>query len=157
VSAQPHWRHQYTSGRFVRALDPLGNVPFRGITILAPGLIFAEDQAVAPDIVWINSERFARVVGDDGKLHSAPDLVIEILSPGRTNEERDRELKLKLYSRYGVREYWIVDWREPTIQVFRREQAALQLVATLMAEDYLTSPLFPGFSWRVRDLCVAPV
>jgi Uma2 family endonuclease len=156
VSTQPHWRHQYTSVRFVRALDPIGDVPQRGITIVAPGLIFAEDQAVTPDIVWISRERLGRVVDEDGKLHGAPDLVVEILSPGRANEERDRELKLKLYSRYGVREYWIVDWREPTVQVFRREHAALQLVATLTAEDSLTSPLLPGFSWRVRDLCAAP-
>jgi len=156
VSTQPHWRHQYTSVRFVRALDPIGDVPNRGITLVAPGLIFAEDQAVAPDIVWISRERFRHVVDEDGKLHAAPDLVVEIISPGRALRSRARELKLKLYSRYGVREYWIVDWREPTIQVFRREQAVLHLVATLTAEDTLTSPLLPGFSWRVRDLCAPP-
>jgi Uma2 family endonuclease len=45
----------------------------------------------------------------DGKLYAAPDLVVEVLSPGRENEERDRETKLTLYSRRGVLEYWIVD------------------------------------------------
>ena len=123
-----------------------------GLAISAPGVIFAQDEAVAPDIVWIGRGRLERVLGDDGKLHAAPDLVVEVLSPGPRNEERDRDIKLKLYSRRGVREYWIVDWQDLSIQVYRREQAALRLVATLGAEDTLVSPLLPGFSLRVADL-----
>jgi len=50
-----------------------------------------------------------------------------------------------LYSQRGVREYWIVEWRTKRLEVYRREQAALKLVATLLAEDELTSPLLPAF------------
>ena len=57
------------------------------------------------------------------------------------NERRDREAKLKLYESRGVREYWIVDWRIQQLEVYRRDQAMLRLVATLFAEDVLTSPL----------------
>jgi Uma2 family endonuclease len=88
---------------------------------------------------------------------STPNLVVEILSPGPPNEERDLDLKLTLYSRRGVREYWIVDWREVSIRVYRRADAALQLVATLSADDALTSPMLPGFSQRAGDLCAAPI
>lgn len=80
-----------------------------------------------------------------------------MISPGRRNEERDRDVKLKFYSRRGVREYWIVDWREPSIAVYRRRQAKLYLAATLMADDLLTSPLLPGFAWPVRELCASPI
>ena len=69
-----------------------------------------------------------------------------MLSPGPANERRDRELKLKLYSRQGVLEYWIVDWRLRTVQVYHREQLELRLAATLTGEDVLTSPLLPGFA-----------
>ena len=55
-------------------------------------------------MVWISRERFAAALEPDGKLHAAPDLVVEVLSPGSTNERRDRQAKLKLYSRRGVRE-----------------------------------------------------
>jgi len=51
-----------------------------------------------------------------------------------------------------VREYWIADWQDKTVQVYRRERAALQLIATLLADDELASPLLPGFSVRVARL-----
>lgn len=156
VSKQPHWHHQLVCSRISNELDRWAAADRIGVTIPAPGVIFAEDQAVAPDVVWISRERFGRVVGEDGKLHAAPDLVVEVLSPGRANEERDRELKLRLYSREGVREYWIIDWQALVVQVYRRENAALALAATLHAEDELTSPLLPGFGCGVRTLCEAP-
>lgn len=152
VTTQPHWRHQFASNEIGFALNAWSKQSGAGLTIPAPGIIFAEDEAVAPDIVWIARERAERVLREDGKLHAAPDLVVEILSPGPKNEERDRDIKLKLYSRRGVREYWIVDWREPAIEVYRREQAALHLVETLTADDTLTSPLLPGFSFRVEGI-----
>ncbi|MBI3977443.1 MAG: Uma2 family endonuclease [Chloroflexi bacterium] len=156
VTTQPHWYHQLTSGRIVAALMAWSDQTGAGVVAPAPGVIFAPDQAVAPDLVWTSQERVERILGADGKLHAAPDLIVEVLSPGRPNEDRDRVLKLRLYSRYGVREYWIVDWRDRTIQLYRREQAALQLVGTLTADDTVTSPLLPGFAARVRDLCAAP-
>lgn len=156
VSTQSHWRHQVVCNRVALCLgewDPEGQA---GISIPAPGVIFASDQAVAPDLVWISRERFGRVLQPDGKLHAAPDLIVEVLSPGRENEDRDRSLKRKLYSRQGVREYWIVDWREETIQVYRRQQAVLDLVATLISEDALVSPLLPGFTCPVREIFQIP-
>jgi Uma2 family endonuclease len=123
-----------------------------GATIPAPGLIFAADDDVAPDIVWISRERLVAVQDEAGHLRAAPELVVEVLSRGSTNERRDRDLKLTLYSRRGVREYWIVDWRRQTIEVYRREEAALRLIATLGNEDALTSPLLPGFTNPVASL-----
>jgi Uma2 family endonuclease len=134
--------------------DPHAQV---GITIPAPGLVLAPDQIVAPDLIWATREHFARIADDaDGKLHGAPDLVVEVLSPGRAAERRDREVKLKHYSREGVAEYWIANWKNVTIEVYRREQTALRLVATLAAEDTLASPLLPGFAASVRELCTPP-
>ena len=70
----------------------------------------------------------------------------------RGNERRDREAKLKLYSRRGVLEYWIVDWCTQQIEVYQREQLALRLIATLYSMDTLTSPLLPGFVCQVATL-----
>ena len=100
----------------------------------------------------MSQERFDAIVDEGGHFRAAPDLVIEVLSPGSRSVRRDRELKLKLYSRQGVREYWIVDWRGREVQVYRREDAALRLVSTLASDDTLTSPLLPGFACPVVDL-----
>jgi Uma2 family endonuclease len=87
-----------------------------------------------------------------GHLTKAPELVVEVLSPGKRNEYRDRVAKLKLYSRRGVSEYWIVDWVRRLVEVYRREGDALKPAATLHADDALESPLLPGFSCLVSKL-----
>lgn len=92
-----------------------------------------------------SNERLAILLDEAGHLTAAPELIIEVLSPGVENERRDREAKLKLYSSRGVREYWIVNWQLQQVEVYRREQATLVLVATLFTNDELSSPLLPGF------------
>ena len=145
VSKTPHAEHQWTSDQILVALANWSSATDGGVALSTPGLIFSPDNDVVPDIIWIRSERLAQALDEAGHFRVAPDLVVEILSPGPVNERRDRELKLNLYSRQGVHEYWIADWRHRTLQVFRREQAALQLAVTLEGEDVLTSPLLPGF------------
>jgi Uma2 family endonuclease len=152
VSTQPSLGHQYTTHQFGGRLWTWDQQTGLGITIPAPGLLFADDDAVAPDIVWVRRDRFAQIAGADGKLHAAPDLIVEVLSPGRRNRERDLEIKLDLYSRRGVEEYWIADWMDRTVRVYRREDARLRLAATLRSADRLTSPLLPGFEVVVGEL-----
>jgi Uma2 family endonuclease len=152
VSRQPHWYHQRACAKICAVLEAWSMQTGAGEANLAPGLIFAEDDDVAPDVVWISSARRASILGADGHLHAAPELVVEVLSPGAANERRDREAKLKLYSRRGVLEYWIVDWRTQQVEVYRREELALRLVATLYATDTLTSPLLSGFACAIATL-----
>src|SRR5437016_5469520 len=87
-----------------------------------------------------------------GEAIAAPELVVEVLSPGVPNEHRDREIKLKLYSRRGVLEYWIVSWQERRIEIYRRVETVLTLVSTLIESDVLQSPLLPGFTYQVSRL-----
>ena len=152
VSKQPHFYHQHVCGKIYGSLENWSNKSKLGQTIIAPGLIFADDDDVVPDVAWLTKQRLSVALGDDGKLHSAPDLVVEVLSPGSTNQRRDREAKLKLYARRGVLEYWIVDWRAQSIEIYRRLNAHLGLFATLTKGDLLESPLLPGFSEQLDAL-----
>jgi Uma2 family endonuclease len=81
-----------------------------------------------------------------GHLLGAPDIAIEVLSLGTENEKRDRKIKLKLYSSRGVLEYWIADWRNKQVEVYRRENGILKLEMTLFVSDILSSPLLPEFA-----------
>ena len=149
VSKQPSSQHQYACGRLFRFLNEWDDRSGSGIAIIAPGLIFGEDDDVAPDVVWISKERLANALDETGHLRVAPELVVEVLSPGKANEDRDRQVKLKLYSRRGIREYWIVDWMNQQVEIYRRDNARLALVATLHAQDSIETPLLPDFSCRV--------
>jgi Uma2 family endonuclease len=106
---------------------------------------------VASQVQTVEST-LAIVEGADDHLHGAPELVVEVLSPGAANERRDRGAKLRLYSVHGVHEYWIVDYRALTVEVYRRRDAQLRLEATVGREDTLTSPMLPGFALPVAQL-----
>ena len=155
VSRQPGLEHQFICGQLFRFLQEWNERSGEGVAFIAPGLIFAEDDDVAPDVVWISHERLTNARDAAGHLHTAPELAIEVLSPGKANEQRDRQAKLKLYSRRGVQEDWIVDWMQKLVEVHRREQGALRLVATLYDQDTLTSPLLTDFSCQVVKLFLA--
>ncbi|WP_392531213.1 Uma2 family endonuclease [Nostoc sp. C117] len=152
VTRAPHWNHQKTCVRIITPLDTWSQATSLGQVVPAPGIIFGDNDNVIPDVVWASNERLPLLLDEAGHLTGAPELVIEVLSAGSENEKRDRELKLKLYSARGVREYWIVDWRKQQVEVYRREHGSLKLVATLFNGDELSSPILPNFSCAIAPL-----
>ena len=152
VTRAPHIRHQDAAGQLYLFLKNWSRETQLGNAFATPGVIFSPNDAVIPDLVWISKERLAVGVDDAGHLTVAPEIVVEILSAGETNEQRDKEVKLKLYSLYGVQEYWIVNWRLKTLDVYRRHDAQLQRVNTLLDGDILSSPLLPGLSIAIGDI-----
>jgi Uma2 family endonuclease len=152
VSKQPDMQHQIVSTKVSFLLELWNNRKHLGLTIATPGIIFTNENAVVPDVVWISKERYATALQADGKFHSCPELVVEVLSPGSENQRRDREVKLKLYSRYGAQEYWVVNWQERRLEVYRRANAVLTLEGTLDENDVLQTPLLPEFRCQVGEL-----
>ncbi len=150
MTRSPHRRHQQACVKISTQLDTWSESSKLGVTIFAPGLIFSDTDSVIPDVVWVSHERLEQIEDEAGHLTGAPELVIEVLSPGKQNERRDKQAKLKLYSITGVREYWIVNYFTKQVEIYRREQAQLVKVATLLEMDEITSPLLPGFSAIVR-------
>ncbi|MEH2239634.1 Uma2 family endonuclease [Nostoc sp.] len=149
VTRAPHWKHQGTAGNICLELQVWSRSSGLGETRQTAGIIFTDADNVIPDVVWISHERLTQLLDDEGHLRGAPELIAEVLSAGTTNERRDREAKLKLYSSTGVQEYWIANWQLQQLEVYRREAAQLKLIATLLADDEITSPLLPGFGVRV--------
>ncbi len=79
-----------------------------GKLVPGPSAVFDKYNSVIPDIVFVSNERWKTIVAKQ-RFNAAPDLVIEIVSPGSTNRSRDLKLKRKLYGKFGVPEYWVVD------------------------------------------------
>ncbi|OKH12497.1 Uma2 family endonuclease [[Limnothrix rosea] IAM M-220] len=154
ITCAPHWNHQKTCIRIGRYLDEWSAKTQAGEVAAGAGVLFDSSDDVIPDVVWISREKLATLLDDAGHLTGAPELVVEVLSAGTTNEKRDRQAKLKLYSVQGVLEYWIADWRQQKVEIYRRENAVLKLTATLFAEDKITSPLLPEFQCLVSRFFV---
>ena len=117
MTAAPNFRHQKVSQRVFKELDRSLQEPGHGEVVYAPfGVEFpATDEGVQPDLLFVSNER-REILGSDW-IRGAPDLVVEILSPSTASH--DRGIKLELYERQGVREYWIVDPDEHVVDVWR--------------------------------------
>jgi Uma2 family endonuclease len=155
VSTQPSLEHQYACNKIAGRLDRWNDERGSGIVLPAPGVIFADDDNAAPDVVWLSKQRLRAVLGEDRKLHGPPELIVEVLSPGPENERRDRDAKLRLYSRRGVDEYWILDTHQRLLEVYRRwptDPDLLRLAAVLREGDVIESVLLPGFQVRIGEL-----
>ncbi|MDF5728415.1 MAG: Uma2 family endonuclease [Rhizonema sp. PD38] len=146
VTKAPDWKHQAACINIGTVLKLWSDESGLGQPAVTPGIVFSESDNVIPDVVWASHERLEQLLDEAGHLTAAPELVVEVLSPAKKNESRDREAKLKLYSVQGVDEYWIVSWLEQKVEVYRRSQGILRLTLTLYRHDELTSPLLPGFS-----------
>jgi Uma2 family endonuclease len=98
---------------------------------------------VEPDLLYISRERLADVL-TTANVKGAPDLVVEVASPG--TRRRDETIKRRLYERFGVAVYWVIDPDVDTIRIYWREGARFARAAELALEsgDTLTTPLLPA-------------
>lgn len=139
VTPSPTARHQKVSMNLTLALarhvrdNGLGEVFFAPLDV-----ILADDSIAQPDILFVSNERLP-IVRD--WVHGAPDLVIEILSPG--TRDRDRTLKRHLYARHGVRELWLVDPEAKSVEVHSLDPTTETVPRAFPGRDILTSDVLP--------------
>ena len=158
VTPSPAIPHQVILWNLTQLLGPYLRANPIGTALAGPvDVKFSLWTVMVPDLVYFTAERFARVVNEKHAT-AAPDLVVEILSPG--TRRRDKGRKRAVYDREGVREYWIVDPEARAITALRRPRAdaALTDVTTLTADagGTLESPLFPGLRIPLRDVFRGP-
>jgi Uma2 family endonuclease len=112
----------------------------KGIIIVAPmDVHFDEENVVQPDLIFISNEN-AGIIRNN-QIHGTPDLLVEILSP--SSGQHDKIRKRKLYEKFGVKEYWIVDPIYSTVDQFVLNNGQLGLHASHDDLSTLTSPYFP--------------
>src|ERR1017187_854741 len=94
-----------------------------GRAVTSPVDVILDDHnAYQPDVIFIRTERLHIV--KRGRVYGAPDLVMEVLSP--STAEYDLNEKKATFERSGVREYWIVDPSEETLEIFVNRNSAGQ-------------------------------
>jgi len=119
MTPAPGIGHQSVSARMVTFL--VTHVEFAGLGRVFAAPVDVEltpDTVVQPDIVVVLSANLDRIT--PSRIIGAPDLVVEILSPGTAGY--DRREKQDAYARAGVGEYWIVDPGAQTVELLTLEQ-----------------------------------
>jgi Uma2 family endonuclease len=87
---------------------------------------------------------------DDKGCNGAPDLVVEILSPGNTKKEMG--IKFELYEENGVKEYWIVQPENKSIIIYTLQNKTFIGLKPLTEDDIMKSPLFPQLKFKLMDI-----
>ena len=154
VTPSPAIPHQVILWNLTELLAPYLRAKAIGTALAGPvDVKFSPSTVLVPDLVYFTADRFARVVNEKHAT-AAPDLVVEILSPG--TRRRDKGRKRAVYDREGVQEYWIVDPEAQSVTTLRRPRAGAGLTdvttLTVDAGGVLESPLFPGLRLPLRDV-----
>lgn len=145
VSCAPGLTHQIVTANIVYIFRSYLDAHPIGTVVPTPGLILDLYSGVIPDVVFFTEKRGKEIIAKE-RLNAAPELVIEILSPGRPNIERDRVAKFQLYGKFGVKEYWIVDAENQSIEVYQAAGKTFGKPSIFRGAELVTSALLAEFS-----------
>jgi Uma2 family endonuclease len=106
-------------------------------------ITFSDDTILQPDLLYISNKRRSII---KERVEGAPDLVVEIISG---SARRDRVVKLDLYARYGVSEYWIVDPDSQVIDFLINDGGSFVLQSPV--NDRYQSPRLPEVEIQLAD------
>jgi Uma2 family endonuclease len=151
VSRAPGIPHQRVLNNLQFALESYVKENPIGIVVPGAGAVFSDYDAVIPDLVFVRNERWSEVVTEI-RFTGAPDLVIEILLPGKENRDRDLRVKRQLYAKFGVAEYWVVDSENRLVEVYRLQNQRLENIATRRNGEEVTTSLLPDFQLPVSTI-----
>ena len=141
--------HQRTLRKLLMLIVPFVEDNRLGEALFAPTDVYLSDtNVVQPDILFVSAVRAGIITERD--VHGPPDLVVEVASP--STRRRDHGVKLEIYARYGVAEYWLVDPAAKAVETLRLENGRFITTSRLGPTDALTSSLLPGLTIPLRKL-----
>ncbi len=150
----PTVRHQDVLFNIATALKNFGRTSGQGRMVVAACdvlITYAPLKTHQPDILFISHERFGdRDPFDPSALDPAPELVVEILSPGDT--QRVLEDKIQDYRRAGVQECWIFNMSLQTVEILGLTREAEHSMAVYGEDQRVHSAAFPSLTVAVEDI-----
>ncbi len=149
MTPAPSPYHQIIVGNLFIAMTEFVKMNKLGVVISSPLDVYISDtETYQPDIIFIDAKR-RHIIGEK-KIEEAPDLVVEILSP--STGYYDLSHKKRMYETSGVREYWIVDPAEKTVEVLVNADGAFKLISSGRGEGKVRSHLLSGFEVTLENI-----
>jgi len=154
AAAAPRRKHQEVSGRvFTRLHNFLENNTCK--VFIAPFDVRLHVKSKKDEDIFTVVQPDICVVCDRSKLDQAgcigaPDLIVEILSPG--NNKKDIKYKYEVYEESGVQEYWIIHPDEQTLLVYTLTDGSYVPSRLFTIGDVVSSQCVTGFDLDVEDV-----
>lgn len=121
-----------------------------GKTFYAPVDVFLDENNVPqPDLVFVSTPKMGIIDYKEGIL-GVPDLVVEIISPSSIRQ--DKIDKKNLYERFALPEYWLIDPRNGSIEVYVFENNRYQTYSFASVNGKVASKVLAGFEVDLADI-----
>ena len=145
----PESKHQIASANLHLIMGGYVKQKKLGRVLYAPISVFLEEySAPQPDLLFV-AKKNAEIIQEKGVM-GAPDLVIEIVSPGSV--VRDRVHKKEIYERAGVLEYWIVDPNYFSVEIYEYTPSGYSLFHDVEGEGTVKSNVIEGLEIDVSTI-----
>jgi Uma2 family endonuclease len=148
IAPAPDFHHQEISANLHLLFAEFVRPRQLGKLVYAPAdVVLADDNVVQPDLLFIANENVGII---RKQIYGAPDLVVEILSPSTLRH--DRQNKLDLYARFGVKEYWIVDPANRSLEILVLEGKRFAVHSMAAEMGLAESKVLAGLSVDVAQV-----
>ena len=150
MAPSPGWFHQNDLGEIYTLLKNHVLRRRLGRVVTAPMDVIISKSPMRtrqPDLLYVSHGRL-RLMGD--RLHSAPELVVEVLSPGNTAKHIAE--KLRDYAAIGVLEAWIADSKRQTIAVLHPRDGEFQETGVYGVGQTVRSRVLPKLRLAVAKI-----
>lgn len=146
----PSTIHQLVVTQLIIQLGTLVKSDALGILYASPIEVILEEAAtpVQPDLVFIQEDR--RSIIKEKRIEGSPDLVVEVLSP--SSVRYDRVTKFELYETSGIQEYWILNPKTQSLEIYNLEDGLYNLFNEYRLDEPLHSPMLGELAFTLGSL-----
>jgi Uma2 family endonuclease len=120
-----------------------------GRLFIAPvDVVLDAENVVQPDLVFVATKSLGII--ERRAIFGTPDLVVEFVSP--SSVRRDRYTKMNLYARFGVKEYWIGDAANRSLEILTLTEGSYKLRCSAEEKGQVTSLVLKGLKFALSEL-----
>lgn len=149
VAPSPDMWHQDASRKLFRLIDRFVTRNKLGEIFYAPfDVVLDAENTVQPDLIYVAAANLG-IIQPRG-IFGTPDLLIELISP--SSVRRDRYDKKDLYARFGVKEYWIGDPANKSLEILTLKEGRYELHCAAEAKGRLTSLVLTGLEFDLAEI-----
>ncbi len=150
VSNAPSFEHQFVVTELIREIGNFVKEHNLGLVLTAPFEVHLSEttRPVQPDVIFIKADK--RPAAGAQVFKGVPDIVVEVLSP--SSVRTDRHIKFDAYEQAGVNEYWIINPKTHSVEVYTLSGGEYALLGEFTGVEPLTSAVLTGMTIVTNSL-----
>ncbi len=150
VTNAPSFAHQFTVAQILAQIHQFTNQNKLGVVLTAPFEVHLSEKTrpVQPDVLFIGAKNWP--AADSQVFEGVPDLIVEVLSP--SSVRTDRHIKFDVYEQAGVPEYWIVNPKTHSVEVYTLSGGEYAQLGEYAGHEAIQSAILEGLLMTTSTL-----